>query len=100
MVRSRAIDLRLQLRTWEKLEALLDVGSPQEYEINDAVWSAEGQYGVLNLQNTPYCLEEQIRCLTVENNTSFLSGKVIRRNPSGGYGISVDLSEQDTKKNN
>ncbi|GJZ06327.1 hypothetical protein Tco_0063400 [Tanacetum coccineum] len=80
MVRSRAIDLRLYSAT----------------VLDDAVWSAEGQYGVLNLQNTPYCLEEQIRCLDCRDQYDVLSGKVDTSYPSGGYGISVDLSEQDT----
>ncbi|GJS74805.1 retrotransposon protein, putative, ty1-copia subclass [Tanacetum coccineum] len=55
-----------------------------------------GQYAVLIIQNTPYCLEEQIRCLDCRNQYVVLSGKVDTSYPTGGYGVSVDLSEQDT----
>ncbi|GJQ98110.1 hypothetical protein Tco_0009249 [Tanacetum coccineum] len=115
---------RLQFRTWEKLEALLDLESPQEYEIISlsenksssgeldstrpdekyavfssseyAVLSAEGQYAILITQNTPYCLEEQIRRLDCRSQYAVLSEKVDTSYPTSGYGVSVDLSEQDT----
>ncbi|GKB14745.1 hypothetical protein Tco_0848668 [Tanacetum coccineum] len=64
--------------------------------IRDAVLS--GQYAVLNLQNTLYCLEEHIRCLDYRDQYAILSGKVDTPYPTGGYGASVDLSEHDTKK--
>ncbi|GJY59548.1 hypothetical protein Tco_0459440 [Tanacetum coccineum] len=60
-----------------------------------AVLSAEGKYAVLIIQNTPYCLEEHIRCLDCRNQYAVLSGKVDTSYPTGGYGVSVDLSEQD-----
>ncbi|GJZ92644.1 hypothetical protein Tco_0664709 [Tanacetum coccineum] len=146
---SASSDLRLQLRTWEKLEALLDLESPMEYEIisssecslmsknkssfgeldstrpgvseilfferdtlsrfskgmintpysinlNTPYGSAEGQYAVLTLQNMPYCLEEQIRCLDCRDQYVVLSGRVDTSYPTGGYGVSLDLSQQDT----
>ncbi|GKG39670.1 hypothetical protein Tco_0463815, partial [Tanacetum coccineum] len=49
------------------------------------------QYAVLIAQNTPYCLEEHI-----ESQYAVLSGKVDTSYPTGGYGVSVDLSEHDT----
>ncbi|GKG38399.1 hypothetical protein Tco_0460111, partial [Tanacetum coccineum] len=61
-----------------------------------AVLSAEGQYAVLITQNTPYRLEEQIRHLDYRSQYAILSGKVDTSYPTGGYGVSVDLSEQDT----
>ncbi|GJR83645.1 probable magnesium transporter NIPA8 [Tanacetum coccineum] len=45
-------------------------------------------------KNTPYCLEEQIRRLDCRSQYAVLSGKVDTSYPTGGYGISVDLSEQ------
>ncbi|GJY95906.1 hypothetical protein Tco_0512267 [Tanacetum coccineum] len=58
--------------------------------------SIECQYAVLILQNTPYCLEEQIRCLDYRDQYTVLSRRVDTSYPTGGYGVSVDLSEQDT----
>nr|GEY07161.1 hypothetical protein [Tanacetum cinerariifolium] len=111
---------QLQLRTWENLKALLDLEAPLEYEIKNKSSSGEldftrpgvsksllierntlfgfskGQYVVLTLQNTLYCLEEQIRCLDCRDQYVVLSGRVDTSYPTGGYGISVDLSEQDT----
>ncbi|GKD38379.1 hypothetical protein Tco_1258586, partial [Tanacetum coccineum] len=55
-----------------------------------------GQYAVLIMQNTPYYLEEQIRRLDYRSQYDVLSGKVNTLNPTGGYDVSVDLSEQDT----
>ncbi|GKB72145.1 hypothetical protein Tco_0933557 [Tanacetum coccineum] len=58
--------------------------------------SAEGQYAVLIIQNTPYCLEEKICFLDCRDQYVVLSRKVDTSYPTGGYGVSVDLSEQDT----
>ncbi|GKB61391.1 hypothetical protein Tco_0917577 [Tanacetum coccineum] len=58
--------------------------------------SSEGQYAVLVIQNTLYCLEEQICCLDCRDQYAVLSGKVDTSYPTGGYGVSVDLSEQNT----
>ncbi|GKB78897.1 hypothetical protein Tco_0945792 [Tanacetum coccineum] len=65
------------------------------------VLSAKGQYAVLIIQNTPYCLEEQIRHLDCRSQYVVLRGNVntsykIFKIPTGGYGVSVDLSEHDT----
>ncbi|GJU11153.1 hypothetical protein Tco_1133549, partial [Tanacetum coccineum] len=54
------------------------------------------QYAILIIQNTPYCLEEQIRRLDCRNQYAILSGKVDTSSPTGGYGVSVDLLEHDT----
>ncbi|GKD89105.1 hypothetical protein Tco_1364612, partial [Tanacetum coccineum] len=51
---------------------------------------------VLMLQNTPYYLEEQIRCLDCRDQYAVLSRRVDTSYPTGGYGVSVDLSELDT----
>ncbi|GKA81360.1 hypothetical protein Tco_0788052 [Tanacetum coccineum] len=71
------------------------------YSINCeyVVLSTEGQYAVLIIQNTPYWLEEQIRRLDCRSQYAVLSGNVDMSYPTGGYSISVDLSEQDTLEN-
>ncbi|GJY23218.1 hypothetical protein Tco_0396876 [Tanacetum coccineum] len=69
---------------------------PQSYLIFRPDRSDEGQYAVLIIQNTSYCLEEQIRCLDCRDQYAVLSGKVDMSYQTGGYGASVDLSEQDT----
>ncbi|GKC61168.1 hypothetical protein Tco_1088766 [Tanacetum coccineum] len=69
---------------------------PYSIHLNTLYGSAEGQYTVLIIQNTPYFLEEQIRCLDFRDQYAVLSGKVDTSYPTGGYGISVDLSKQDT----
>ncbi|GJT14491.1 hypothetical protein Tco_0861533 [Tanacetum coccineum] len=55
-----------------------------------------GQYAILIIQNTAYFLEEQIRCLDCRDQYAVLGGKVDTSYLTGGYGISVDLSEQNT----
>ncbi|GJY59402.1 hypothetical protein Tco_0459294 [Tanacetum coccineum] len=60
--------------------------------IGGEYWSS----GILLLQNTPYCLEEQIRCLDCRDQYVVLSRRVDTSYPTGGYDISVDLSEHDT----
>nr|GEV14272.1 hypothetical protein [Tanacetum cinerariifolium] len=50
------------------------------------------QYAVLNLQNTLYCLQEQICCLDCRDQYVVLSEKVDTSYAIGGYGVSVDLS--------
>ncbi|GKB78162.1 hypothetical protein Tco_0945057 [Tanacetum coccineum] len=52
------------------------------------------QYAVLIILNMPYRLKEQIRRLDCRNQYDVLSGKVDTSYPTGGYGVSVDLSEQ------
>ncbi|GKG57183.1 hypothetical protein Tco_0584609, partial [Tanacetum coccineum] len=54
------------------------------------------RYAVLIIQNTLYCLKEQIRCLDCRDQYAVLSGKVDTSYPTGGYGVSVDQSEQNT----
>nr|GEV26996.1 hypothetical protein [Tanacetum cinerariifolium] len=85
--------------------ALFDLESPWGYkmintpcsiDLNTSYGSAEGQYAVLILQNTVYCLEEEIRCLYCINQYVVLSRRFDMSYPTGGYGVSVDLSEQDT----
>ncbi|GJR40690.1 hypothetical protein Tco_1216374 [Tanacetum coccineum] len=72
------------------------INTSYSINLNTPYGSAEGQYAVLILQNTPYCLEEQIRCLDRRDQYAVLSGKVDTSYLTGGYGVSVDLSEQDT----
>nr|GEY41373.1 hypothetical protein [Tanacetum cinerariifolium] len=55
-----------------------------------------GQCAVLITQNTPCCLEEQIRHLDYRSQYAVLSRKVDTLYPTGGYGVSVDLSKQET----
>ncbi|GJV90804.1 hypothetical protein Tco_1538617 [Tanacetum coccineum] len=70
------------------------INTPYSINLNTPYGSAEGQYAVLILQNTPYCLEEQIRCLDCRDQYVVLSRRVDTSYPTGGYGVSVDLSEQ------
>ncbi|GKE13809.1 hypothetical protein Tco_1421386, partial [Tanacetum coccineum] len=72
------------------------INTPYSIYINTPYGSAEGQYVILIIQNTPYCLEEQICCLNCRDQYVVLSRKVDTPYPTGGYGLSVDLSEQDT----
>ncbi|GJZ65332.1 hypothetical protein Tco_0622028 [Tanacetum coccineum] len=62
-------------------------------DLNTPYGSVEGQYAVLILQNTPYCLEEHIRCLDCKGQYVVLRRRVDTSYPTGGYGVSVDLSE-------
>ncbi|GJW48281.1 hypothetical protein Tco_0079927 [Tanacetum coccineum] len=50
--------------------------------------SVECQYAVLILHNSPYCLEEQIRCLDSKTQYAVLSRKLDTSYPTGGYGVS------------
>ncbi|GJU30580.1 hypothetical protein Tco_1174169 [Tanacetum coccineum] len=79
---------------FEKLTPLLYqmINTPYSINLNMPYGSAEGQYAVLIIQNTPYCLEEQICCLDCRDQYAVLSGKVDTSYPTGGYGVSVDLS--------
>ncbi|GKF03141.1 hypothetical protein Tco_0030064, partial [Tanacetum coccineum] len=54
------------------------------------------KYAILIIQNTLYCLEEQIRRLDYRIQYDVLSEKVDTSYPIGGYGVSIDLSEHDT----
>ncbi|GJU90040.1 hypothetical protein Tco_1302463 [Tanacetum coccineum] len=72
------------------------INTPYSVNLNTPYRSAEGQYAVLILQNTSYCLEEHIRCLDCSDQYVVLSRRVDTSYPTGGYGVSVDLSEQDT----
>nr|GEU49074.1 reverse transcriptase domain-containing protein [Tanacetum cinerariifolium] len=73
-----------------------DVSKSLLFERNTLSGFSKGQYAVLIIQNMPYCLEEHIRCLDYRDQYAVLSGKADTLYPSGGYGVSVDLSEQDT----
>ncbi|GJT22912.1 hypothetical protein Tco_0892849 [Tanacetum coccineum] len=75
---------------------LMETSIGGEYSLLSSKLSVECQYAVLILQNTPYCLEEQIRCLDYRDQYTVLSRRVDTSYPTGGYGVSVDLSEQDT----
>ncbi|GJT76710.1 putative ribonuclease H-like domain-containing protein [Tanacetum coccineum] len=56
--------------------------------LNMPYGSAEGQYAVLIIQNMPYCLEEQIRCLDCRDQYAVLSGKVdTSENRTLGYEV-------------
>ncbi|GJU36129.1 hypothetical protein Tco_1184483 [Tanacetum coccineum] len=71
--------------------------TPDLNEFETSYGLLKGQYTVIDLfKNTPYCLVEQIRRLDCRSQYAVLSGKVDTSYPTGGYGVSVDLSEQDT----
>ncbi|GKB22596.1 hypothetical protein Tco_0861997, partial [Tanacetum coccineum] len=72
------------------------INTPYSINLNTPYGSAEGQYAVLTLQNTSYCLEEQIRCLDCKDQYVVLSVRVDTSYPTGRYGVSLDLSQQDT----
>ncbi|GJZ85878.1 hypothetical protein Tco_0651217 [Tanacetum coccineum] len=72
------------------------INTPYSIDLNTPYGSVEGQYAVLILQNTPHHLEEQIRCLDCINQYAVLSRRVGTSYSTGGYGVSVDLSEHDT----
>ncbi|GJY82263.1 hypothetical protein Tco_0495639 [Tanacetum coccineum] len=72
------------------------INTSYSINLNTPYGSAEGQYAILIMQNTPYCLEDQIRCLDYRDQYVVLSRKVDMSYPTGGYGVSVDISEQDT----
>ncbi|GKC27639.1 hypothetical protein Tco_1034933 [Tanacetum coccineum] len=76
------------------------INTPYSIKLNTPYKSAEGQYAILILQNTPYCLEEQIHSLDCINQYDVLSIRFDTSYPTGGYGVSVDLSEHDTFENN
>nr|GEY21773.1 hypothetical protein [Tanacetum cinerariifolium] len=63
---------------------------------NEKATRTTGLYAVLILQYTSYCLEEQIHSLDCRDQYVVLSGRVDTSYLTGGYGVSVDLSEQDT----
>ncbi|GJT15087.1 hypothetical protein Tco_0873793 [Tanacetum coccineum] len=76
---------------------LLRLRSP----LGNIVWALEARIGVAMahaswVQNTPYCLEEQIRFLDCKDQYVFLSRRVDTSYPAGGYSVSVDLSKHDT----
>ncbi|GJW68612.1 hypothetical protein Tco_0123036 [Tanacetum coccineum] len=83
---------------YEKLLLLLYqmINTPYLINLNTPYGSAEGQYAVLILQNMPYCLEEQICYLDCRDQYVVLSGRVDTSYLTGGYGVSVNLSEHDT----
>ncbi|GKA51127.1 hypothetical protein Tco_0744323 [Tanacetum coccineum] len=58
--------------------------------------SVEYQYVVLSSQDTPYCLEEQIRCLDYKTQHVVLGRRFDTSYPIGGYNVSGDQSEQNT----
>ncbi|GKB58453.1 putative RNA-directed DNA polymerase, eukaryota, reverse transcriptase zinc-binding domain protein [Tanacetum coccineum] len=67
------------------------INTSYSINLNTPYGSAEGQYAILIIQNTPYCLEERIRCLDFRDQYDVLSGKVDTSYPTGGYDVSVDL---------
>ncbi|GJZ27345.1 hypothetical protein Tco_0571598 [Tanacetum coccineum] len=87
---------------YEKLLLLLYqmINTPYLINLNTPDGSTEGQYTVLILHNTSYCLEEQIHCLDCRDQYAILSRRVDTSYSTGGYGVSVDLSEEDTFENN
>ncbi|GJZ74741.1 hypothetical protein Tco_0639206 [Tanacetum coccineum] len=71
------------------------INTSYSINLNTPYASAEGQYAISFIQNTTYCLEDQILCLDSRDQYAVLSGKVDTSYPTGGYGVSVDISEQD-----
>ncbi|GJZ72120.1 hypothetical protein Tco_0635971 [Tanacetum coccineum] len=72
------------------------INTSYSIDLNTPYGSVEGRYAVLILQNTSYCLEEQICCLDCRDQYAVLSRRFDTSYPTGGYGVSVDLSEHDT----
>ncbi|GKD40435.1 hypothetical protein Tco_1260642 [Tanacetum coccineum] len=70
--------------------------TPYSISLNTPYRSVEYQYAVLNSQNTPYCLEEQIRRLDCKTQYAVLGRRFDTSYPTGGYGVSGDQSEQNT----
>ncbi|GJW88977.1 hypothetical protein Tco_0164317 [Tanacetum coccineum] len=63
--------------------------TPYSISLNTPYRSVEYQDTVLSSQNTPYCLEEQIRRLDCKTQYVVLGRKFDTSYPSGGYGVSV-----------
>nr|GFB60921.1 hypothetical protein [Tanacetum cinerariifolium] len=55
--------------------------------------SVECQYAVLRSQNTPYRMEERIRCLDCKIQYVVMGRRFDKSYPTGGYGVSGDQSE-------
>ncbi|GJT07198.1 hypothetical protein Tco_0841660 [Tanacetum coccineum] len=53
-----------------------------------------GQYIVLNLHNTPYCLEEQDTLFRLQKSIRCMGRRFDTPHPTGGYAISGGLPEQ------
>ncbi|GJS08214.1 hypothetical protein Tco_0365010 [Tanacetum coccineum] len=88
-----AVSRGVRYAIWSVWEDRLIINTPYSINLNMPYGSDEGQYAILIIQNTPYCLEEQKRCLDCRNQYDVLSGKVDTSYPTGGHGVSVDLSE-------
>ncbi|GJR07159.1 hypothetical protein Tco_0530143 [Tanacetum coccineum] len=69
---------------------------PYSINLNTSYRSVECQYAVLSSQNTPYCLEEQIRCLDCKTQYVVLSRRFDTSYPTGGYGVSAGYQEHFT----
>ncbi|GJZ40638.1 hypothetical protein Tco_0587524 [Tanacetum coccineum] len=63
--------------------------TPYPIDINTPYRSVECQYAVLSLQNTPYCLEEQMRRLDCIIQYVVLGRRFDTSYPTGGYSVSV-----------
>ncbi|GJS08814.1 hypothetical protein Tco_0365610 [Tanacetum coccineum] len=63
--------------------------TPYPIDINTPYRSVECQYAVLSLQNTPYCLEEQMRRLDCRIQYVVLGRRFDTSYPTGGYSVSV-----------
>ncbi|GJY60784.1 hypothetical protein Tco_0461441 [Tanacetum coccineum] len=76
--------------------------TPYSISLNTPYRSVECQYAVLSSQNTPYCLEKQIRHLDNRIQYAVLGRRFDTSYPTGGYGVcggygvSGDQSEQNT----
>ncbi|GJQ98357.1 hypothetical protein Tco_0009496 [Tanacetum coccineum] len=70
--------------------------TPYSISLNTPYRSVEYQYAVLNSQNTPYSLEEQIRRLDCKTQYAVLGRRFDMSYPTGGYDVSGDQSEQNT----
>ncbi|GJY28216.1 hypothetical protein Tco_0403983 [Tanacetum coccineum] len=63
--------------------------TPYSISLNTPYRSVECQYAVLNSQNTPYCLEKQIRRLDNRIQYAVLGRRFDTSYPTGGYGVSA-----------
>ncbi|GKB10746.1 hypothetical protein Tco_0844669 [Tanacetum coccineum] len=70
------------------------IDTPYSIDLNTPYQSVECQYAVLNLQNTPYCLNEQDTLYKLHNiNTMCLYRKLDTSYSTGEYAVSGVLSE-------
>ncbi|GKC78063.1 hypothetical protein Tco_1128837 [Tanacetum coccineum] len=82
---------------WGDLKVIcLDQKKERNKKLEDSEDEHQVHGGMLGTENTPYCLEEQVRYVDYRDQYVVLSERVDTSYPTNGHGVSVDLSEQDT----